>query len=196
MNILKPENSTSRRGWKYSGRERGVTVVELLMTVSIAAILLTVGVPTYSNVLHKNRIGTTSSLLHTSLNVARGEAVKRRRGIMVCPSSDGSSCREDGDWSDGWLTYEDLNSNSSPETTEIIRVVDALDSSVAIAVSEPISGYLQFQPTGIMVGSGGNNGEFRICHGDSTVYSHVLSVSPAGQVRLRQRTQSDCGESS
>jgi type IV fimbrial biogenesis protein FimT len=157
--------------------------------------MLTVGIPMYSSVLQKNRIGTTSSLLYTTLNVARGEALKRRSDVRVCPSSDGASCRGDGDWSDGWLTFDDVNSNDSPETAEIIRVVDALESGVTIVVTEPISGYLQFRPTGVMVGNAGNSGEFRICHVDSSVFSHVLNISTLGQVSLEQRTQSDCGES-
>lgn len=195
MKELKSNNSGSRRGRRYTGKVSGVTVVELIMTVSITAILLVVGTPMFSGMLQKNRIGTTSSLLYTSLNVARGEAVKRRNGVKVCPSSDGSSCRNDGDWSGGWLTFEDMNSNNTPQSGEIIRVVNELDGNIAMIVSAPISGYLQFQPTGIMVGNGGNSGEFRICHGNSIVYSHVLSVSPTGRVRVIKRTQSDCGES-
>lgn len=194
MNSVSVNKRLRRQARSHPAAARGITVVELLMTLSISAILLAVGIPTYSGVMQKNRIGTTSNLLYTSLNAARGEAVKRRGGVRVCPSANGSSCRGDGDWSEGWLLFEDQNSNNAPDSTEIIRVVDGLESGIAIEVSTPISGYLQFQPTGIMTGSGGNAGEFRICHAESSVHSHVLSVSPAGQVRLAQRTQPDCGE--
>lgn len=191
-------NRIERRYRKISlvGRKaiRGLTMVELLIGLTIGSILLVVAVPTYSTSVQKNRIGTTSGLLYTSLNLARSEAVKRRNQVRLCPSVDSVSCRNDGDWSNGWILYDDMNSNDAPDPDEIIRVVDSLENGIALEVSASIAGFLQFQPTGVTVGNGGNNGEFRICHQDSTVYSHVLSVSAAGQVRLQQRTSSDCSE--
>ncbi|MBT8058271.1 MAG: GspH/FimT family pseudopilin [Gammaproteobacteria bacterium] len=181
---------TRRQGMRLACR--GVTAIELIITVSILALTLALGVPGYNTMLHKNRISATSNQLHTTLQVARIEAVKRRRAVRVCPSADSSSCRDDGDWSDGWLIYEDQNSNNAPEAAEIIRLVGDIESGVAIEVSAAIEDYLQFQPTGIAVGSGGLNGEFRICHAESNSYSQVLGVSAAGQVNLKQRTQTDC----
>ena len=54
---------------------RGTSVIELMIAMSVVAIILTLGVPSYSAVTHKNKVNTASSLLYTSLNVARGEAL-------------------------------------------------------------------------------------------------------------------------
>lgn len=182
------------RSFKRSSR--GVTVMELIVTLSIGAILLTIGIPGFSAILEKNRIGVASSLLHTSFNMARGEALKRRDGVRICPSADSNSCRNDGDWSEGWVIFEDANSNNTPETTEIIRVVDLEEPSIKIVASASSANYLQFQPTGMAVGDGGIGGEMRICHQDSSIRSKVLSISAAGQIRLQNRTLTDCSDES
>ncbi len=87
--------SASSRG----GKRRpmfGVTAVELMIAVAMAAIVLTTAVPTFSSTVHKNRIESAATQLLTSLNLARAEAVKRRRSARVCPSADAGTCRGDG----------------------------------------------------------------------------------------------------
>ena len=175
--------------------ESGFSAVELMIGVAVAAILLSTAVPTYSSVVHKNRISSAKTQLYVSLNAARSEALKRRSAVRVCPSADGTSCRNDGDWSDGWLIFEDVNANNAPDVAEIIRLVDGLDGEIDMQVSTALSAYIQFQPTGAATGNGGNTGEFRLCHSDSKAYSRVISVSASGRVESLSRTQADCNAS-
>ena len=67
------------------------------------------------------------------------------------------------------------------------RIKTFLDPSV-----DKLGASFQLNQSLIAVGSGGLNGEFRICHAESNSYSQVLGVSAAGQVNLKQRTQTDC----
>jgi type IV fimbrial biogenesis protein FimT len=173
---------------------RGVTAVDLMITVAVAAILLVGGVPTFSATVHKNRIESAASQLYASLSLARGEAVKRRRGVRICPSADAAACRADGDWSDGWLVFADANGNNTPEAAEVIRVVDGLEAGIAIEVSSAFAGYLQFQPTGAAAGNAGSSGDFRVCHADSQVAAQALWVSPAGRVEQHRGESPSCGE--
>ena len=189
------KHTTLRIGKTWSGQSygsRGVTVMELLITISIIAITLSLAIPGYSSLLHKNDIRAASDLLQTTLNVARIEAVKRRQAIRVCPSADSATCRDDGDWSGGWLVFEDVNTNGEPDAPELVQMIDSLEHGVAIEVSANIGEYLQFEPTGIASGNAGFGGEFRICHENSNAYSRLLGVSAAGQVRLKQRLRTDC----
>jgi len=176
-------------------RESGFTVVELLITVAVCAILLTMAGPTFSAVVHKNRISAASNQLYVSLYAARGEALKRRSAVRVCPSANSTSCRNDGDWSDGWLIFEDANANNAPDAAEIIQLVDGFEGDINMQVSTALFGYVQFQPTGVAVGNGGNTGEFRLCHADSNALSRVVNISASGRVNSVTRAQADCDAS-
>lgn len=171
---------------------RGLTVVEIMVTLAILAILLSVGVPSYSTMLEKNRIGEASGMLHTTFHLARSEAVKRRRAVQVCPTVDGNACRNDGDWSGGWISFTDLNGNATPDAGELIQHVDLPGGGLEIGVPTAFTDFVRFQPTGMLTGSGGISGGFQICHAGMTYYSHELGLSPAGQVRLRQHTPAQC----
>lgn len=75
---------------------RGFTLLELMVTIAIVGILLTIGVPSLRNTLLDQRARTATSDLHTSLTLARSEAIKRSASATVTPAS-GTT-----DWSGGW----------------------------------------------------------------------------------------------
>lgn len=83
----------------------GVTLVELLVTIAIVAILVAIGFPSFQSSLRSNRIATANNELIASLSLARSEAVRNARGGGVCASDDGASCS--GAWNDGWIVWQD-----------------------------------------------------------------------------------------
>lgn len=176
-------------------RESGFSVVELMIALAVCAILLVATGPAFSAVVHKNRISAASNQLYMSLYAARGEALKRRSAVRICPSANSTSCRNDGDWSDGWLIFEDANTNNAPDAAEIIQLVDGFDGDINMQVSTALSEYVQFQPTGVAVGNGGNSGEFRLCHADSNASSRAVSISVSGRVNSVKRARTDCDAS-
>lgn len=173
-------------------RELGVYILDMMIALAVSANLLWAAVPTYSYVVHKNDIKSVTNRLFMSLNNARSEALRRSSSIRICPSANGSSCRNDGDWSDGWLVFEDVNANNAPGSAEIIEFIYELDGNVDVQVSTSLSDFVQFQPTGIAVGSSGNTGEFKLCHADSNSYSTAVSISVTGQVNHVNHTQTNC----
>ena len=75
-------------------KRNGFTLVELLITIAVAAILLTIGVPSFQYAMQSSRIATQTNELVTGLQTARGEAVRRNREVTLQPI--------DGDWLDGF----------------------------------------------------------------------------------------------
>ena len=69
-------------------------MTELLVTVAIAAIVLAVGIPSYSDFMLNQEVRLGVQDLQTSLLFARSEAVKRASDVQVAPNGD--------DWKDGW----------------------------------------------------------------------------------------------
>ena len=84
-------------------RDSGFTMIELLVTVAIAAIVLAIGIPNFSKLLKENRTTTQTNLFVSSVNLARSEAVKRGVPVTLCASTDTISCAESTDWSTGWI---------------------------------------------------------------------------------------------
>jgi type IV fimbrial biogenesis protein FimT len=125
-------------------REAGFTLTELMVTLTIVAILMGIGVPSYKYVTNSDRVSSEINGLLGDLQFARAEAVREGQEVTVCPSSDGATCLVDGTtWNTGWLVWADLNGDgslSAVDTTnnEILRVQqgfkskDTMTSDIAV----------------------------------------------------------------
>jgi type IV fimbrial biogenesis protein FimT len=82
--------TTGNRGW-LSGSD-GFTMVELLIVLTIAAVLVTVGTPSYLSTITAYRISTEVNELLGDLQYARSEAVKQGTAVQMCISTDGATC--------------------------------------------------------------------------------------------------------
>ncbi len=96
----------------------GFTLLELMVTVAIAAILLAVALPSFQGSLRSNRVATATNEALASLALARSEAVRNTRGAGVCASADGANCG--ADWNGGWLVWSDANGNGAVDAGEAI----------------------------------------------------------------------------
>lgn len=113
-----------------SSHSSGVTLIELLVTISILAILLTVAVPSFQSFIANNRVDTFANNLFSSFLLARSEGIKRNKQVMVCRSSNGTSCS--GAWNEGWIVFVDTNKNGSPagdSTEPILLKISAQEGS-------------------------------------------------------------------
>jgi len=92
-----------------------------MITVGIAAILITLALPSFTTLINRNRLVGQANEVVASLQLARMESVRQNRRAVVCKSANGATCdTSTGNWT-GWITYLDMNSNGSPEAAEIIR---------------------------------------------------------------------------
>lgn len=109
-------------------KERGFTIIELMVTVVIAGILMGLAVPAFNTTIRANRMATQANLLIGSLNIARSEAVKAGRTATVCVSSDPNkvTCTGETDWAVGWLVWVDDNGDTVFDANEVRRSNDSL----------------------------------------------------------------------
>ena len=119
--------------------------------MSIAAILLTIAVPSFRYVTNSNRIAGEVNGLLGDLQFARAEAVKEGRYVTVCISTDGQSCVANATtWQSGWIVFSDptdLGVNGVGETP--LRVVQkTFSSSDTFVASQNVCGR-HLQPGGI-----------------------------------------------
>jgi type IV fimbrial biogenesis protein FimT len=97
-------------------RQSGFTMVELIMTVAVGAILLTVGIPSFKYVTNSNRIAAEINGLLGDLQFARSEAIKEGVNVSVCVSSNGTACAGTNTWQSGWIVM------SSAINTGVLRI--------------------------------------------------------------------------
>lgn len=178
-------------------RSNGLTLIELMVALAVAAILLVMAVPSFVTALHNGRIATAAEQLYVSLAQARGAAVKTGDAVRVCPSSDSATCRNDGDWSDGWLIFQDADADGAPDVGETIKAVPgtSLAGGVDIGSEDTVEDFVEFGSTGGTINSG-TAGAFWVCHSNSSVSSRQISVSLSGRIEDTTRVQSDCNATS
>ncbi len=82
----------SKRVFRRRGfRVRGFTLVEMMITITVAAILLMIAVPSFTNIINSNRLKTTANAMIGALNTARMSAVQRNASVQFCSNSAASN---------------------------------------------------------------------------------------------------------
>lgn len=91
--------------------QEGVTLIELLVTLSVVAIIVAVGVPALRDFFATNHMSAATNDLVTSLHLARSEAIKRETLSRLCPSSNwdqpNPACTNRGNLANGWIVIAD-----------------------------------------------------------------------------------------
>lgn len=175
-------------------RQRGFTLTELIVTMAIAAILLTVGVPSFRDMILNNRIVTQTNELIAALNLTRSEAIKRGVRVVVCRAA-GSGCATDSTsvWEAGWIIFADSNSNGVRDTDEpIIRVRESVGGTITIRTGGNFSRWVAYQPDGVSRGNTNfANDTFRVCDSRGVDHARFVAVNIVGRPRVRPKGTTD-----
>lgn len=113
-------------------RNRGFSLLELMITIVVMVILLAIAIPNLSVAIHRNEVSSASNSLLASISYARGEAITRGQLVSMCPSSDGAACSTSTTAFDpGWLVYTypagaaTANQVYKPATDILLRATSA-----------------------------------------------------------------------
>ena len=180
------EKSDTRERVELSARlsQLGLTVVEVLIIFSAIAVVLLLTAPGVSALIQDRNVRNTAGDLYSSLILARDEAAKRHRTARMCPSSDGRTCRADGNWNRGWLVYSDGNANAKPEEMEIIQVFEPRGAKVRVSATGSVASAAAFTIEGLLENQKSGNGAFRIFRAGSDSGSRKIIVDQNGWVDL------------
>jgi len=88
----------------------GFTLIELIVTIALLAILMAVAVPSLMTFQRNSELTSFSNTMLASINAARGEAMKRGRSAMMTPA-DGTN------WSSGWVVFVDMDGDRAYAST-------------------------------------------------------------------------------
>lgn len=175
----------------------GFTLIELMVTIAIAAILLGVAIPNFTTAISSNRLSTQTNELATALNLARSEAVKR--GVQISIRKLGNTNQT---WENGWNVFTDENGNGSLnddgdtnlcEAGEdcLLRTFGALPQGYTLRTGTNYACWLGYLPDGTTKGSGSSctgglgNDTFRLCdNSQTTARSRSITILATGRSRI------------
>jgi type IV fimbrial biogenesis protein FimT len=105
--------------------QTGFTIIELMVTLALAAIVLMAAVPSFNQIIKSNRLTANVNDLVYAVSLARSEALKSG-GASVCASSDGATC-DDVLWKQGWIVFTDFDGDCAVDGGEqVVKVFDAI----------------------------------------------------------------------
>jgi type IV fimbrial biogenesis protein FimT len=159
--------------------QRGFSIIEIMTTLAISAVLLGVAFPNFAGLQEKQAFNTAHNDLAAAFHFARALAVTERQQTVVCPSTDAQSCNSPAVWDRGWIVFVDRNRNKQRDAEEPLRRVEQRDRKVLgirTSASRPL---VVFRPNG---GSGGANMSLRLCNDDGEPIS-ALVLNNTGRLR-------------
>jgi type IV fimbrial biogenesis protein FimT len=175
---------------------KGFTMIELMVTLSVAAILITLVVPNMREFIRNNRLTSAANDALRGIQQARSEAVKRQQGnVVMCATADAEAADAAitcsyGDFT-GWFVFSDLNNNGQRDGAEAVILKSA--AHPAVTVQSDNGGIFCFMPTGFEdVNCGGNAKTQNIVLCDQRGITAIgnrstaraLLITPTGRARV------------
>ena len=158
----------------------GFTLIELLVTIAVAAILLTIGVPSFQELFNRNRVATVTNDFLTGINYARSEAVKNAQTTTICMSNDQATCTGNTGWANGWIIWVDRNNNGVIDNGEIVRIhgpINAGDTGIVGGTQTAFS----FNSQGALTSLAGGDIIY-VCPSSEPSLSRQLVVGASGLI--------------
>jgi type IV fimbrial biogenesis protein FimT len=160
------------------------TLLELLLTISIIGLLLSIAIPSYQNIINCTHADATLLQLYKAVQLARSEAIKRRCFVTLCPTKDYIHCINDRNWNIGYMIFIDPNENGIPfNKNQIIKQFMPITKEAKLLWKGFRSdNILQMTPLGF---TNYQNGTFTYCPKSlDTHFKNTLVITQSGRVRF------------
>ena len=164
-------------------RASGFTMIEMLITIAVAAILMGIAIPSFRYITNANRIASEINGLVGDLQLARAQAIKEGRTVTVCQSSDSATCTNSTSWASGWIVFSDPANVGVYDAGEVyIRKQKPFSGSDTLTSSNGVWA-ITFNREGYAVGMP-NNGTLMSLHDSSntSAWTRCLLINLSGQM--------------
>ena len=164
-----------------SVREKGFTLLELMIAVIVLGIILGIGVPSFNSITESSRLRAATHSLNSAVQLARSEALSSRETAAACRSNVAlTACDFDANWSSGWMvvTQQGADLETAADVT-VVRVWDAID----LVTSGATNGFVFDRQ-----GRGVTTGALRI---QNDTDQRCLSTNASGRTAVQEITTVD-----
>ncbi|UXY15652.1 GspH/FimT family pseudopilin [Chitiniphilus purpureus] len=169
-------------------RQAGFTLMEAMIVVSIIAIILAIATPSYQAMIRDSRLVAASEELLTSLMLARTEAIKRNRAVVICnsanPTASNPACiTANPNWATGWIIFATNGSGTNYDRANdtLIRVGNQVEGVDRLGVNNNIT-RIRFHS---MINASAQTVDFEFCITGRK--KRVVSVDKTGRVSRSQQ---------
>lgn len=155
--------------------QNGFTLIELMITITIMGILMSIAAPSFQSVILGARLSSTSNAMVSALQLARSEAIKQHKTVIVEPLN--------GNWQNGWRVFVDVTGNGTYDsaTDTLLTSFDAMSSTVAVKPNPGVS--ISYNSTGRLPSGVSNNVVFCSNSSDNSDFRAVV-ISLTGRVHV------------
>ena len=158
--------------------QKGFTLVELVVTIAVLCIVLTIATVSFKDTIWRNQVNTAANDLISAFNYARSEAVTRSVVVAACRSENVNetvpSCSTGiSGWETGYIVFVDTNGNGSRDTGEdLLRVFAGPKGNVTMIGDANVANNIRYAATGFLFSGGSGTVEVK---NDSKTIDVVLS---------------------
>lgn len=188
-------------------KQRGFTVVELMVAIAVLAILTAIALPNFRDFMRRNAVTSHTNELLGDLSYARQLATTELSVVSICPTADPSAsaptCSDDGNYAQGWLIYKAPSAGTDLGTATGFQLLRVAQSMSNVSIRADSTDVVSFNQRG--AAPGGEVG-FHICAKSSSdtvgrstpaapgVQLHLMASGRAATNPLSTATDSDAAQ--
>lgn len=169
-------------------RNNGFTLIDLITTLSVISVLLTIGLPSFSSHIQQTRVKAATDSLLEAIQLARTQAVSSNKRATI---------RKQNEWNNGWEIFIDKDNNGVRSSNEtIVQQYEKLNG-IRITANRPIKNYVSYIPTGESRNASGTNGggfqagTFTVCPIAKGKGAELI-LARGGRVRVVEISEKKC----
>lgn len=174
--------------------QRGFTLIELMVTVTILAILAALAAPSFNEAFLGNKLAAYANSFVASAQFARSEAIKRNGTVVMCRSATGTACATSGTWQQGWIVWRDDNANSTVDSGEVLQIQHALSPDYRFSAASDAYSLDFLASGGAQISGGGSPATLTLCRAtpEPGRQERTLRVTATGRTSVEKTTTGSC----